>query len=96
MALNESIAGLNAVARKLVQGAAFKLVETHRGYSVAYDIYRFTSRDGRVFTEFVQAEHSAPNSVIFCALRGEDGKEIPETLWSDKEMADICGIRYAS
>ncbi len=96
MAQGDSSAGLNAAARGLVKGAAFKLIATHKEHTIAHDLYRFRCHDGREFTEFVQAEYNAPNPIIFCALRDSAGKDVPETLWTAKEMSDICGVRYAS
>lgn len=63
--------------------------DTFEGFEGPYYLSRYTLPDGRVFTEFLQAEPWSSGPMFFIALKDEEGNVVPESLWTDEE---ICGI----
>jgi len=64
-------------------------------FEIEYPLNRYTFPDGRVFQEFVQAAPwSLDDAVLervgghcfFLALKDSEGKESPESLWSNEDI----------
>lgn len=53
-----------------------------------YALSRYILRDGRVYYEYVQAEPWDSGPMFFVALRDEEGQPVPESLWSEEEIAN--------
>ena len=59
-------------------------------YDVQYNLHKYTLPDGRVYTEFVQAAPWSSGPMFFIALKDEDGNEVEESLWSQKDINEGC------
>jgi hypothetical protein len=59
-----------------------------------YPLLEYTLRDGRIFQEYVQSDEWSSGPVIFLALKqmkinvGTFWDVVPESLWTDEEIAD--------
>lgn len=51
-----------------------------------YELTEYTLPDGRVYSEYVQAEPWSSGPVFFLALKDENGNWIPESMWSEEEI----------
>jgi hypothetical protein len=51
-----------------------------------YSLDKYTLPDGRVMFEAVQDEPWSSGPVFFLALQDENGKWIPESLWTEEEI----------
>lgn len=50
-------------------------------------LHRYTLPDGQVLVEFVQATPWSGGPCYFIALKDKQGNALPESLWSDEEIA---------
>jgi len=53
-----------------------------------YSLVKHILPDGRVFSEYVQAEPWSSGPCFFLALKDEKGEPVPESLWSQDEIDD--------
>lgn len=51
-----------------------------------FPLYAYTFPDGRVLTEYVQAEPWSSGPCYFVALKDEEGKPVTASLWSQSEI----------
>lgn len=51
-----------------------------------YPLYKYTFPDGKVYFEKLQAAPWSSGPVHFLALQDEDGKWVPESLWSAEDI----------
>lgn len=49
-------------------------------------LVRYTMPNGRVFTEYVQAEPWSSGPCYFIALKNERGKVVPQSLWKQEDI----------
>ena len=54
-------------------------------FDAEYNLREFTLKDGRVFTEFLQAEPWSSGPMMFTALKDKDGKVVKDSLWTNND-----------
>jgi hypothetical protein len=52
------------------------------------DLRRFTLEDGTIYEEYIQAEPWSSGPCYFIALKDSEGNPVPESLWTDEEIAN--------
>ena len=52
-----------------------------------FPLFKYTFEDGRVLYEYVQASPWSSGPWFLTALRDGDGNPVPESLWTDEEIA---------
>src|SRR5579883_2216385 len=50
-------------------------------------LHRYTLPNGEVYSEFVQASPWSGGPCYFIALKDKHGKPVPQSLWTDEEIA---------
>ena len=50
------------------------------------DLYQYTLSDGKVYTEYVQADPWSSGPCYFIALKDENDVPISESLWTEEEI----------
>lgn len=53
----------------------------------AGDLHRYTLANGTVLEEYVQAVMESGGPCYFIALRDQHGQPVPQSLWTDRELA---------
>lgn len=51
------------------------------------DLYRYTMPNGEVYEEYVQADPWSGGPCYFIALMDRHGRAVPNSLWTDDEIA---------
>ncbi len=54
---------------------------------IVANLYRHTMPNGKAYDEFVQATPWSSGPCYFLALKDSDGNVVPESLWSEDELA---------
>ncbi|MBI5077701.1 hypothetical protein HZB94_04980 [Candidatus Falkowbacteria bacterium] len=61
--------------------------ESYTGmFTVEYPLHKYTFPNGQIYYERLQTAPWSSGPVHFLALQNEDGKWVPESLWTDEEI----------
>lgn len=65
------------------------MYKTYYGmFNTEYPLHRYTTSEGKVYEEVLQAEPWASGPMFFLALQDGNGDLLPNSLWTDEEIEE--------